>query len=428
MLGPLGRRLPGPARITCPVSFHAGPGVALADLVDEASEICNGGSVFVASAWSSADGARLLWDITDGRVRIEGLLIGVARRGTDRAALYAAKGVAESAYVYLDGNTQGQIAHFKVMRFKGPGKRIAIVGSGNLTRGGLLDNQEACVVLFDDGAASGPLTSALNDVDRFLDDKVRSGYAHFINEALIARLVATGTVPVKHTRSHADTHTPDPNRDESETPSPSPRRVYVYQRGTPPFVVPPFQGPEPPDYAPPEGAPPVPARASLRRFVKYFGIGESNRIKRLKGELPGDVGTHYFNLSKRMSEPEREFWGYPALFSLDADTMEEERFLSVRFRVGNRSQVISGGAKPPGVFLRLRKGRDNASRIFTEVRFRPVSLPAMRQLYDGIDVPPTALLVVERGNDVDFEARVVLPTDAEYANLAPASLRQQIYT
>ena len=223
------------------------------------------------------------------------MLVGVARRGTDRAALYAARGVADTAYVYLDGNTQGQIAHFKIMRFKGPGRRIAIVGSGNLTRGGLLDNEEACVVLFDDGTAPGSVTKALDDVDHFLDDKLRSGYANSIDEPLIARLVETGIVPIKHPRGRAAAHAAAPTPGEGATTPATTRRAYTYQRGTPPFVVPPFEGVvDPEEILVPEGILPVPARDARGRLPsrpERRGPGDDGCARGTRGPPPGSSRT-----------------------------------------------------------------------------------------------------------------------------------------
>jgi hypothetical protein len=406
------RRFPGPTRITQPISFYAGRDVTLADLADEAAEICCGGVVFVASAWSSLQGARILWDLTGDRIKIEGLLIGVSRQFTDREALYAARGVADSAYVYLDGNTQGQIAHFKIMRFKGPGKRrkrIAIVGSGNLTRGGLLDNEEAYAVIYDDKTAPEYVRKALDDVDGFLDEKLRSGYAQLIDPSLIARLVESGMVPV--ISPHARTDARYPGRDAISSAQGNHRRAYTYQRRQP-FRVPPFEGTKPKATRIHESTLPGPMDPVFRRFVKFYGISESNRSKNLRG-------TQEFNVSMP-GDAEREFWGY-SKFRLNREKKSKGRKVSVRFRLGKRVQIIRGGR----VYQRLRP-TEGGSRIITETRFRPLNVKAMRTLYNDIDISKDALLVVEHGqDDIDFEVRVVLPSDADYASLVPQGYRRR---
>jgi hypothetical protein len=415
-----GRRLPGTARIRPGLTFLAAPDATLADILDEACELLPGGGLVAVTAWASVEGAKILRDLTASRVTIEQTLVGVARGGTDRAALFAMRAVSNEAFVYLDGHLSAFIAHFKVYRIRGlGGKRLAVVGSANLTRGGLLDNEETATVIYDDGTASPDVTQGLDEIDRWIDAQMGSGFSHLITDALITTLIDQHIVPVRHPRSARRPQQRAAATAENPA-TPQGRRPYAFDPELPPLVIPPYDGlviDEPqaaPESQPAEGVPPIAPRAQWEKFVRLYGTSESNRTRTF-------VGTHEFNFAMDGTQ-DQQFWGYPNRFSFNDTKFSDQRDIAVRFTVGDRSEVIERAR----VYQRLRD-IGNGQREVTESRIRPLNTRAMRAVYENVTIGPDALLLVERGADVDFEISVILPNDPRYAALAPPPGARQVY-
>ncbi|HEY0396477.1 MAG TPA: hypothetical protein VGD01_18515 [Candidatus Elarobacter sp.] len=396
-------------------SFFASPSHTLADLVRAATTAFDGGALAAAVAWASEEGAHIMWDILNPNVRIEQLLVGVARGGTDRNALFAARCIADSALVYLDGRVSGPIAHFKTYRFRAKGgQRLAIVTSANLTRGGLLDNEETATTIYDDGTGTPDVRKALDDVDAWLLNRVGSQFSQTITDDLIQALVEQRIVPAAPHFDRRHRSTDDPRATVS-----GPRRPYTFRHATSPIVIPPYDGPElgvSAFNAPPLSPIPPESARRWRKFVRYYGLSESNRTRTFRG-------THEFNFA--MSEPpDQEFWRYPSEFALNESGMSRERPISARFSVGARSEVVSTGR----VYQRLRDTGSGELSV-TEARLRPLTARAMRNIYAAANITPDTLLVVEPGTDVDYEIHAVLPSDADFLMLAPPQgLRQAYYS
>jgi HKD family nuclease len=133
-----------------------------------------------------------------GSVRIS---VGIDMQGTSKEGLQglyrAVTGGDGKLFVFKNNHSSNPTFHPKVFLFEGPSSCLAIVGSGNLTRGGLFTNYESVMVadlLFDSvhGEDERILRSALAALDHFSDE--RTGMAVEFNEGLLVQLMQRGMV------------------------------------------------------------------------------------------------------------------------------------------------------------------------------------------------------------------------------------------
>ena len=116
-------------------------------------------------AWAKRSGLRLLSDPLNaftargGRVRI---IVGISAGGATRQGLELVMNLATEAYVFHDPSNR--IFHTKCYVVRGEDSAVVVIGSNNLTRGGLVENYETAVC-FELDTSSAADSKFLDDVD-----------------------------------------------------------------------------------------------------------------------------------------------------------------------------------------------------------------------------------------------------------------------
>jgi HKD family nuclease len=137
----------------------------LNDFLEDAINEGANGTLRIAVAWAKRSGiARIqphLKRLTDAGGRVE-LIVGISEGGATRQGLELALVVASSVHIFHD--VAGSTFHPKVYQYDDGEKVHLLVGSQNLTAGGLFHNYEAGIELQVAGARSGENT-ILKQVD-----------------------------------------------------------------------------------------------------------------------------------------------------------------------------------------------------------------------------------------------------------------------
>jgi hypothetical protein len=168
------------------------------------------------------------------RVRMS---VGVDRGGSSQEGLQILLDavVARGGRVWVFRNADLRVEptfHPKVYLFKEHGRALAVVGSGNLTSGGLWTNYEADVV-FDLNLADAGDAALLREIEAVLDiwcDETQ-GLARQLTPEYLARLIASGHAPTE-VRARPD----EPAQEDGEVPGvaeapPEPAGgIFGYQR------------------------------------------------------------------------------------------------------------------------------------------------------------------------------------------------------
>jgi hypothetical protein len=162
--------------------------------------------------------------------------VGVDRGGSSQEGLQILLDavVARGGQVWVFRNADPRVEptfHPKVYLFKGRGRALAVVGSGNLTSGGLWTNYEADVV-FDLNLADAGDAALLREIEAVLDiwcDETQ-GLARPLTAEYLARLIASGHAPTE-VRARSD----EPSQEDGEVPGvaeapPEPGGIFGYQR------------------------------------------------------------------------------------------------------------------------------------------------------------------------------------------------------
>ena len=127
------------------------------------------------------------------------IIVGIDHRGTSaeglRDLLEAAK---PDGRIIVFHNRLPYTFHPKIYLFKSADTAEVLIGSGNLTEGGLFTNYEATLHLTLDVADSDQ-SAILQSIERALDEwaDTSSGIAHILDDDLLDRLVSLGLVPAE---------------------------------------------------------------------------------------------------------------------------------------------------------------------------------------------------------------------------------------
>ena len=142
------------------------------DFVRESVDTFPGGRLRIAVAWAKTSGINALAaDIA--RIRAEGgrveLIAGLSAGGATRQGLERALEVFDTVHVVFD--MLGPTFHPKVYLYEATSGRRLLVGSNNLTAGGLFLNSEAALELHEsDEVASKPFEAANGWMEELLQD------------------------------------------------------------------------------------------------------------------------------------------------------------------------------------------------------------------------------------------------------------------
>ncbi len=133
-------------------------------------------SLWIATAWGKASGLTRIGDAVKKARSERGLyaeiVLGVDENGATVEGLRHAMDIFDAAYVFHDPGSR--TFHPKIYGAEGPKVATVIVGSGNLTKGGLYTNYEASTVVRvadrqDDLAGQGYVTKVRAFYDRLID-------------------------------------------------------------------------------------------------------------------------------------------------------------------------------------------------------------------------------------------------------------------
>ncbi len=165
------------------------------------------------------------------------MAVGVDLGGTSVEGLTALLDALEGrGSIWVVHNENGSTFHPKVYLFKSDTRAELIVGSGNLTEGGLFDNYEASLGLELDLARDDD-RAFLEQVEGALDayEVVTSGVSVAVTRDTLGRLVAKGYLPAEAYSRRAEEGAPElgPDDDEEDAgtalfervPVPSPPRI-----------------------------------------------------------------------------------------------------------------------------------------------------------------------------------------------------------
>ncbi|MEO1015178.1 MAG: phospholipase D family protein [Pseudomonadota bacterium] len=268
-------------------------------------------------------------------------IVGIDHRGTSSEGLNDLMvGVRPNGRVVVFHNAIASTFHPKVYLFKDDKEADVLIGSGNMTEGGLFTNYEAAVRVKlqhtneEDARFLATLEAVL---DNWIDPS--NGTAKVLDESLLAKLVANGYVPIEAliTKESVDGSTaPSTNPDEKKeveklfssygiTPAPK-ATAGAATSGKSQTGVASKSG-----HSGPSAATAAPVAMPFKGFVMTLqktdvGVGQtSSGASRRSPEI-------FIPLSARNADP--EFWGWPTTFTEDETKPGKFDRTGVRFRLG----------------------------------------------------------------------------------------------
>ena len=303
------------------------------------------------------------------------IIAGIDHRGTSYEGLSSLlQAVSPRGRVIIFHNPTFRTFHPKVYLFKSQIAADLVVGSGNLTEGGLFANYEAGIRLRLD-LANPPEAAILEGIERVLDrwrDLAR-GTAQVLDEALLTKLADWGLFGSEtHTPSYGDEH--GQSSDEaSQRLTGFPFTAYA-EPGTPSVPSHTQQA-----SAPVVTRPPTPAQATAVGFVMTMertdaGVGQSTPgTSRRSPEV-------FIPLAARNADP--AFWGWPDLFEEDPNRIGKMDRRDVPVFFDGHTINVNMMTWPPKHDFRLRSGTiRNASNIGDILRLERPQSPEAAHAY-----------------------------------------------
>lgn len=388
-----------------------GPAEPLENVLREASHEHAGGQVRIAVAWARDEGTWRLIDALGGRMAHVEVIVGINERGTTVEALLRLLASVDSLSILYKHRTQ--TFHPKLYWFATDPTRLdtstVLVGSSNLTTGGLVTNFEASLLAGALSPGTGEADEQLiTTVARIWDDLVASPWRHEIaDEAAVRKLYENGYLRLEATVRAERRRTGAKESRRGDLPTAPPTRVGApdYQPLEIPFAIEPELPEEPaPEDRDPEGLRPLPDRFFVRTLT-------ANDVAKLQGE---QVGTFEPDLGETARDQFPAFWGWPDQYEVVRRQVERQEW-------STNGRLISSQTPPEGVpvevMLWFREPRpDHAAEH--RVRLGPIG-----EVRDSAppDFDTDGLVVVERapeGSDHDFVVRLVTPEDHGYEDFA----------
>lgn len=320
-----------------------------------------------------------------GRVR---LVVGIDQNGTSIEGLSdLLEAVGGQGEIWIVHSSDTYVTfHPKLYLFKGEDKALLLVGSGNLTQGGLYANDEAATVQVLDLRSPDDL-QLLEQIEAALNRwcETEHNTAHRLDAAFLQALVDNGYVgPEQQTRTEGDGQPPDSGADSAADQSN--RTSGLFGRG------------------PARRRPLRPVRSKPAARSDHPGSSipqQGERIGFLMTLMPTDAGVGqktpgtsrrspevFIPLKARNTNP--EFWGWREQFSEDP--------------------AKPGKWDRRGVVMRLNDAIIHVNMmtwpVKHDLRLRSEALRSAGQVGD--------ILCIEQSDDVEYSYRVaVIPSDAE---------------
>ena len=285
------------------------------------------------------------------------IIAGIDHRGTSAEGLQdLLEAVSPRGRVIVFHNRLPFTFHPKVYLFKSPTAADVMIGSGNLTEGGLFTNYEAALRLLLD-LADPKQAAILQSMERVLDTwaDLSTGTALALDDALLARLIETGLVPSEAVAiSEPEPSDRDDGRLQSERLG-LPFSARAEPRA-PPFPssaaapgTPSGEGRDP--AATTSVSAPQPPALGVTGFVITLqrtdvGVGQTTKgTSRRSPEI-------FIPLAARDAEP--EFWNWPGGFAPDPRMPSKFDRQGVRMRLGGEIVSVNMMIWPVKHDFRLR--------------------------------------------------------------------------
>jgi HKD family nuclease len=272
-------------------------------------------------------------------------VVGINHRGTSKEGLDdLLRGVGKTGRVIIFNNPLGFTFHPKVYLFKSEKAADILIGSGNMTEGGIYGNYEASVRVRLDLSKKDD-AAFLKKIEDVLDDwaDISKGTGLVLDEELLTKLVARGDVPIESLSAEEGDEPPrtvdDDEADEDEAVDAEPAEMLFTGRAVPraPSVAKPTVAA--PKTAPATKVTELTAAATSptgnRGFVMVLqqtdvGKGQTTRgTARRSPEI-------FIPLRARDADP--VFWGWPNQF---VETSTKYDRAGVRMRLGTQVIVVN---------------------------------------------------------------------------------------
>ncbi len=387
-----------------------GPDSSAIEAIRLASQRFEGGRARIAVAWARDDGVSRLFDAIGQRITRMEFLVGINETGTTVEALLRILQQQASLRVFY--KHPSQTFHPKIYWLDDGALETEmatiIVGSSNLTTGGLITNFEASLVAeIETNTITEHDRALLRSMHAIWDNLVNSPYTHTIAATEdVRRLYEAGYIECEHELRRERRRASRRNKPLRDLPSAPPSRPPAI--GAAPVNIPfPLRREIPGDAAgeqeDPIGTIPLPDRFFVRTLT-------DNDVAKLRGR----PGTFEPDLGEMARNRFPAFWGWP------------ERYVQVTRELARRewqieARVISSRTPSEGVSITIvlwyREVRPGHP---AEHRFSPRPIGQFREA-----VPPsfdtTSLLVVEQapsGVDYQYIVRLITTNDPDYNDFA----------
>lgn len=397
-----------------------GPSSPIIEEIRIAARRHAGGRARISVAWARDEGVCWLLDALDGWITHIEVIVGINEGGTTVEGLLRLLQAVSSVTVFF--KHPRQTFHPKFYWFDDDPslqqRATLIVGSSNLTRGGLITNFEASLVaeLGLDGEITWDERQVLETAVSGWSELLSSPYAHQLTEPGIHWLFEHGYIVSERTIQNRSRHGARPGG-RAALPSSPPPRVTTPRWGN---VIAPFPiGPEA-QYEPsiedgdPEGITPLPDRFFVTTLT-------APHIARLHGVADG---TFEPDLGETARDRYSSFWGWP-------DNYQSVTRRQTRLEWEATARLISSVTPPDGVpvtaMLWYRESRPGHA---AEHRLGLQPIPNVRAAVPN-NFDNRSLLVVQRAPErapEDFIIRFVTPTDLDYADFASYLSESRMHT
>jgi hypothetical protein len=385
-----------------------GPQQPLLRELRQAADRHSDGRLQFAAAWVNDEGAALILESTAKILRREAI-VGINNQGTTLEGLLRLLDGTERLHVLYQH--PAMTFHPKAYCFDDASLGTLIVGSSNLTVGGLDTNFEASVVL--------DLTPPLRDQwTAFWGSLENHAFAMTMGSASdIERLYKGGYVVLEATtRSRRrrllrrSRRVLEGEQEESfDLPTAPPRRRF--RSASSPIDIP-FEVVEEPTEPPVEEEEPEPATGVAPAHRVFVRTLTPNDVAKLHGE---QTGTFEPDLGLAARDDDQSFWGWPDAYQLVVRQLpRHERSELVRLV----SRITGPKGTPVDLVIWFREGRPGHP---AEFRVSPRPISGVRAAVPD-DFDDASVLVIEKTAD-SFVLRLLTARDPEYdAYVAIASV------
>jgi len=369
-----------------------------------------GGKARIAVAWAKDDGVNWLLDAINGHITDLNFVIGINERGTTVEALLRI--LQHNASLRIFYKHPYQTFHPKIYCFEsGSGvsySTTVIIGSSNVTIGGLITNYESSIVLqIDQGPLSQDDNNFIASVNISWETIISPPFSHVIRDVNdVQKLYETGYIVSENTIRRERRSAGKKGKPLRDLPTAPPQYVVprVFEQITVPFALDrDIPGGGPSEDTDPQGSTPLPERFFVRTLT-------ANDVAKLRGR----PGTFEPDLGETARDQYPSFWGWSEKYK------EVTRKLH-RLEWQVEARLISSQTPPEGVIMSVILWfREARSGHAAEHRFSPRPIDIFKRA-----VPPSfdtsSLLVIEQA-PVDavyqYVIKLITAQDPEYNDFA----------